>query len=190
MTILIPSISYKSGYLPFSFLLSFIAILQVVLILSPHTVEKREQLNDGLIPNNTKSQQRFSHATTSEAFNNTNPHKESWCPSAMCYNSPLCVPCNRRYLFILATGRSGSTTLLRMFNELPNIRLAGENLNQLYFASQLVANLENDNHFVSPMWVRKGKYMKPKIDGPFQHNALPIGHMSCAFQNLLNALNP
>lgn len=57
-----------------------------------------------------------------EPFNNTNPYEEAWCPLATCNNSPVCAPCNKRYLFIIATGRSGSTTLLKMFNSLPNVR--------------------------------------------------------------------
>ena len=56
-----------------------------------------------------------------EPFNSTNPHEKSWCPSAICNNSPLCQPCKKRFLFILAIGRSGSTTLLSMLNHLPNV---------------------------------------------------------------------
>ncbi len=61
------------------------------------------------------------------SFNNTNSHKDTWCPYAICRNSPSCTPCNRRYLLIVANGRSGSSTLLRMLNLLPRIRLSGEN---------------------------------------------------------------
>ena len=35
--------------------------------------------------------------------------------------------CNRRYLFILATPRSGSTTMFTTLNALPGVRLSGEN---------------------------------------------------------------
>jgi hypothetical protein len=56
-----------------------------------------------------------------QPFNETNPHKTSWCPKASCHNSPICAPCNKRFLFILATGRSGSTSLLDMMNKLPNV---------------------------------------------------------------------
>jgi hypothetical protein len=33
----------------------------------------------------------------------------------------LCQPCKQRFLFIIATGRSGSTTLLSMLNQLPGV---------------------------------------------------------------------
>ena len=125
-----------------------------------------------------------------QPFNYTNPHFDSWCPHAKCYNSPLCTPCNRRFLFIIATGRSGSTTLLRMFHELPGVRLAGENFNELYIASQLYTNLEKDNHFSNEKWIAKGRYTQTKMDGAFQHNALPIGTLSCVTQSLVEMLDP
>ena len=65
-----------------------------------------------------------------EPFNSTNPHI-GWCPHADCYNSPICTPCRRRFLLIIATGRSGSTTLLSMINQLPGVRLSGENKDAL-----------------------------------------------------------
>jgi len=58
---------------------------------------------------------------TFEPFNYTNPHEKSWCSSATCNNSPLCQPCMKRFLFIIATGRSGSTSLLSMLNHLPGV---------------------------------------------------------------------
>jgi len=63
-----------------------------------------------------------------EPFNSTSPHEESWCPSATCNNSPLCQPCMKRFLFILATGRSGSTTLLSMLNHLPCVSELGTSI--------------------------------------------------------------
>ena len=64
------------------------------------------------------------------AFNDTNPHnanlkegETSFCPYATCHNSPICGPCNQRFIFIAATARSGSTSLLYMINSLPNVRL-------------------------------------------------------------------
>ena len=61
------------------------------------------------------------HEQKFEPFNQTNPHQDSYCPKAVCNNSPLCQPCKKRFLFIVATGRSGSTTLLHMLNYLPNV---------------------------------------------------------------------
>ena len=124
-----------------------------------------------------------------QPFNYSNPHYDSWCPYAKCFNSPMCSPCNRRFLFIISTGRSGSTTLLKMFDHLPNVRLSGENWNELYVASQLNTNLD-EPHFVDDLVVGKGRYSKPKEDGAFQHNALPIGAMSCVTQHLVETLDP
>jgi len=144
-------------------------------------------------------------------FNQTNPHLDSWCPYAQCYNSPICTPCNRRFLFIIATGRSGSTTLLKMLNLLPNVRISGENYNELYFASQLIENIEKDKvnfYDAEPMKKKKkkaneqgndnndddtnaGLFMHKAVeDGAFMHNAMPVGSMSCIMQKVIFTLNP
>jgi len=38
----------------------------------------------------------------------------------------MCNPCDQEWLFVLGTGRSGSTTLMDMLNLLPGVSLAGE----------------------------------------------------------------
>jgi len=131
--------------------------------------------------------------SASSSFNTFNPYTKSWCPSAKCYNSPLCAPCKRRFLFILATGRSGSTSLLRMFNELPNVRLSGENYNILFRASELFKVILEDypEHFVDEETMKEGYFMHNAVEnGPFMHNAIPLGSFSCVMQNFLTALNP
>jgi len=117
-------------------------------------------------------------------FNTTNPHPK-FCPNALCHNSPLCSPCNRRYLFILAPGRTGSTTLLTMFNKLPGVRLSGENYGELNLAAHLSSNLEQGDPD-NPNFV----YDEAMPDGPFEHNAIPTGSLACVSQHLLNVLNP
>jgi len=122
-----------------------------------------------------------SHSITTEPFNNTNPNTE-WCPIAVCHNSPLCAPCNRRYIIILAHGRSGSTTLLSMFNKLPGVRLSGENYGLLNQAAKLIFNLrEHPDVFADD---------KAEVEGPFRHNAIPSGTMSCVVQDLMYTLDP
>jgi hypothetical protein len=132
-------------------------------------------------------------------FNTTNPHGDSWCPYATCQNSPLCAPCNRRYILILATGRSGSTTLLKMMNFLPNVRLSGENRNFIGISRPLISNFQvdqgdnnnhNNNHKI-------GSSVTPLLDqnfdrdeGAFMHNAIPPQAMSCPIQSAFNVLNP
>ena len=119
-----------------------------------------------------------------QSFNDTNPHKDSWCPYATCHNSPFCTPCNRRYLFLLTTARSGSTTLLKMLNYLPDVRLSGENRNELYVASELVSNLRDPKaaHLLEQNFDRK--------EGAYAHNAIPPQAMSCPIQQVINTLNP
>mmetsp|Transcript_21676 Transcript_21676/g.27351 ORF Transcript_21676/g.27351 Transcript_21676/m.27351 type:complete len:362 (-) Transcript_21676:76-1161(-) len=116
-------------------------------------------------------------------FNTTNPHMKTWCPEAECLNSPLCLPCKRRHLFIISTARSGSTTLLRMFNDLPNVRISGENHNTFGFVSQIESNLKDHQ----PQLL---KHPIDKTDGPFRHNTIPKGSLACISQDLHYIMNP
>jgi hypothetical protein len=125
-------------------------------------------------------------------FNWTNPHKKSWCPKSSCNNSPVCAPCNRRFLFILSTGRSGSTSLLKMLNQLPNVRLSGENYNALFQAHHILKVLENHpDEFFDKDVMKEGRYMHNAVeDGPFVHNAMPKGSSACVMQRVIEFLNP
>jgi len=116
-----------------------------------------------------------------QAFNQTNPHEHSWCPSASCHNSPTCSPCNRRYLFIVATGRSGSTTLLQMLNFLPNMRLSGENNNELYIASLLASNLKKSSSSMA---------YDEEVEGAWMHHKIPTQAMACPIQHVVSTLTP
>jgi hypothetical protein len=132
---------------------------------------------------NDKNAQDKKRENKWEPFNSTNPFVDSWCPNAKCFNSPSCTPCNQRYLFIVGTGRAGSTTLLRMFNELPNLRLSGENYNEFRKAAELSTNLFD-----------KGKddmfHYGEHQDGPFFHHSIPKGSFGCVMQDLLRFMNP
>ncbi len=127
-------------------------------------------------------------------FNLTNPFQDSWCPKAECHNSPICTPCHQRFLFILATGRSGSTSLLKMLNQLPNVRLSGENYNILYEMSKLSSffdKTERKRYFLKKETRLRGKIMHDAVEeGPFQHNAMPVHSMACVSQKLLRTINP
>ena len=116
-------------------------------------------------------------------FNNSNPHQSSWCPTATCQNSPICTPCNRRHLFIFSTARSGSTTLLSMFNTLPYTRISGENHNTFGVASLIEDNLLNHR----PQLL---KHPMDKYNGPFRHNTIPKGSLACITQQLHYTMNP
>lgn len=117
-------------------------------------------------------------------FNDTNPHSKSWCPFAKCYNSPLCTPCNRRHLLIIATGRSGSTSLLKMMNYLPGVRLSGENMNELFEAFQLEKNLKGSKHH--NILSNENEI----TEGAFIHNSIPRNSMACAIQHITSVINP
>lgn len=121
-------------------------------------------------------------ASTYDAFNNTNPH-DAWCPYAKCRNSPSCAPCNRKYLFIVANGRSGSTTLLKMLNLLPGIRLSGENNGVLLVASQLESVLRDGNRNILSQHT-------DITEGAWMHNGIAPGAIACPIQHILNAINP
>jgi len=116
-----------------------------------------------------------------QAFNQTNPHEHSWCPSASCHNSPMCSPCNRRYLFIAATGRSASTTLLKMLNYLPNVRLSGENNNELYVASLLDSNLRKSSSSMA---------YDEEVVGAWMHHKIPNQAMACPIQHVVSTITP
>ena len=105
-----------------------------------------------------------------------------WCPYATCKSSPLCQPCSRRWLIIIATGRSGSTTLMSMLGQLPHVRMAGEENGQLIYAKQFVENLVDSKslQFDSESFV----------SGPYQHNPIPPGAMICPIQQLFEVMNP
>ena len=124
------------------------------------------------------------HKKKWKPFNSTNPFVDSWCPYAKCFNSPKCTPCNQRYLFIVGTGRAGSTTILRMFNELPNVRLSGENYNEFRKASELSTNLFEGEG-------RADNFQYDEIkDGAFFHNSIPKGSFACVMQDLHRFMNP
>jgi len=116
-----------------------------------------------------------------EPFNNSNPRHNDWCPYAVCLNSPLCTPCDRRWLFIAATGRSASTTLMKMLHLLPNVRFTGENNNQIYMAYETVKNLRG-----------KGAHrlLEQPNYGSWMHHSIPNGTMACVSQQIMEAINP
>jgi len=66
-----------------------------------------------------------------------------WCPNAICPNSDLCHPCRRRFLILIATGRSASTTLTYMLNSLPGIRMSGENNDELKAIRRMIDNIRS-----------------------------------------------
>ena len=105
-----------------------------------------------------------------------------WCPfgAENCDGTALCQPCRDRFLIIVATGRSGSTTLMQMIDSLPNMRISGENLNALRsiraFLADLTVSLKASNsnsHFVA-----------------WKHNPVPQQSFACLAQQAIKTINP
>lgn len=63
----------------------------------------------------------------------------TWCDCAACARRPgvRCDLCEGRHVFVLGTGRSGSTTILEALNSLPGVTLSGENHASIEAAEEL-----------------------------------------------------
>jgi hypothetical protein len=105
-----------------------------------------------------------------------------WCPSAVCHNSALCRPCDRRFLILICTGRSASTTLMNMMDSLPGIRVSGENNNVLMRLHELI--VEDTLEFPG----FKSGHKKP--DSPWHHNPIVKGSHACVAQTMIQVINP
>jgi len=79
-----------------------------------------------------------------------------------------------------------------MLNELPDVRLSGENYNEIFHAYEMYNNLlTTSTHFYDEEVASKGRFMHDEItDGAFQHNAMPIGSFACVMQTLIHTINP
>lgn len=71
---------------------------------------------DANIPGSPEEQEAGAHSLNS--FNTAN-------------SSFSCDLCARKFIFVIGTGRSGSTTVMQMVNELPGHFISGENLGQM-----------------------------------------------------------
>lgn len=107
-------------------------------------------------------------------------HDVSWCPQAKCRNSDLCKPCQRRFLFILSTARSASTTLTYMLDTLPGVRMSGENNDQLRAIRDMMGNVRSH-----PTW-RRGTGRQCA----WGHNKAPPGAFACVGQSMMGTINP
>ena len=106
---------------------------------------------------------------------------DPWCPTTNCQTDISCDPCRRKFLFLLAQGRSGSTTLKNMINVLPGIRIGGEtgqtirNLDNLFNQIRRDGNFENGNGDLKNSW---------------GHNPYDTNYLACPAMSMLEALNP
>ena len=106
----------------------------------------------------------------------------AWCPRAVCSNSPMCQPCQRRFLMVITNGRSASTTLTWMLDSLPGVRMGGENNDVL----QNIKDLMNAT-FHGPMKIKSFTQNK---NTPWYHNPIPPGALSCVSQKMVETIVP
>lgn len=104
----------------------------------------------------------------------------SWCPFASCFDSAMCRPCQRRFLILICTGRSASTTLTWMIDALPGVRMAGENNNTLHYLKNMKEAVMDNK-----LWARNGG--KKSAWG---HNEVPPQSFSCVAQHMIETINP
>jgi hypothetical protein len=114
-----------------------------------------------------------------EALHDDQQHT-SWCPEAICHNSDICHPCQRRFLILIATGRSASTTLTYMLNALPGIRMSGENNDTLKAIRNMIENIRTMEAFVG----------RANQTAAWGHNPVPKGAFGCVAQKMIETINP
>ena len=107
---------------------------------------------------------------------------QNWCPTAQCHVTDLCHPCQRRYLIIITTGRSGSTTIQKMLNELPGIRLSGEN-NGMLTNFQYAISATRDRKEWSHIGIQNPY-------SPWHHHSYPTSAFACIVQQMIEIINP
>ena len=102
-----------------------------------------------------------------------------WCPQASCNSTDVCHPCSRRFLLVLATGRSASTTLKNMLRNLPGVRMAGENDNALRKIKDMITALQPyiDDHRLTNL-------------SSWQHNPIPSQAFACVAQQVVETIVP
>ena len=69
----------------------------------------------------------------------------SWCNCEACEQSPKTSTCNlcaRKWVFVISTGRAGSTSILEGLNALPGVSLGGENFAMLNVAKDMVSRTD------------------------------------------------
>jgi len=113
-----------------------------------------------------------------------NPHM-AWCPKAECFNSPMCQPCQRRFLMVITNGRSASTTLTWMLDLLPGVRMAGENNNALYHIKTMMDSIFQGT---TSMMLDTSNETDP-YSAWYHHPILP-GTLSCASQKIIETIIP
>lgn len=85
-------------------------------------------------------------------------------------------PCRRRFLIVIATGRSASTTLTWMLDSLPGVRMSGENNN-------LLGQLHN-------LYTKTLLTLMKNNDYPWGRNPMSNASVACLIQQFVETINP
>jgi hypothetical protein len=156
-----------------------IAVVALVTLIAPVSQERLTMLTGGGVYGQMK--EALAHTTSTprmhvDFHSNRFDYTSSWCPNANCTGTPICYPCQRRWLIIVTTGRSASTTLTEMIDRLPGIRMTGENNNLVGRFENLLQDWPQDMiDGTAPAWF---------------HNPIPEESWSCASQTVFTTANP
>eukprot|EP00924_Labyrinthula_sp_SR-Ha-C_P015000 snap_masked-scaffold_9-processed-gene-4.38-mRNA-1 protein AED:1.00 eAED:1.00 QI:0/0/0/0/1/1/2/0/284 len=90
-------------------------------------------------------------------------------------NHDICDLCDRNWVFILATGRSGSTTILNMLNLLPGVYLSGETGRSI----EMFRNLPYFSHNSFSQHLQ-GYHLL--LHGPYKHGEINENNLKCIIQ--------
>lgn len=99
----------------------------------------------------------------------------SLAPASEHPTSEVCDLCARSWVFIVSTGRSGSTSLLEALNSLPGVYLSGENRAALLPAMEMYI---------------KAKAFANTHGAANEHNKLSLNSVLCSLQETFLALDP
>jgi len=95
-----------------------------------------------------------------------------------------CNLCSRKWLFVVGTGRSGSTTLMNMIDVIPSYRIAGENSGAAaaLFALHEAAETTNRHNNFSRRKKRDRAAPSPSLTAWYQFSKVELGSRLCAMQ--------
>lgn len=173
-TLLVPKIGIRNRP---SILIILVMILSSMLYLAHNQFALYQALHDDSL-SSSNPQQHWSALLETRL----RPVDRSWCPDAKCTSSPMCRPCQRRFLIVITNGRSASTTLTWMLDLLPGLRMGGENNNALQNIMTMVETTTGPPY-----------EMKPDSDTKYSawyHNPVPDGALSCVSQKMIETIVP
>lgn len=104
------------------------------------------------------------------------PSSDFWCPKAKCSSSPVCDLCDNYHLFIIAIGRSGSTTILDALNVVPGLVLSGET-NNIFEGFEMASKRLESLHCLD------------EVKGAFAHHPFRMLDVECHYRMIYDIFN-